>query len=267
MLAPQQPSVKLFRGFDTAAHYTWSPFVNKLEARLRFGGVSYGKDVGSPMKAPRGKIPYATLALSPDQPDHVLGDSKLIIDALRASGTLSDLNAQLSPVAKAQDLSLRALLEDKAYFYSVHERWIENYYTMRSGVLKALPYPMQVLVGLLAWRANSQTLHGQGTARYSLDEIALLRTEVWDAVDAFVADAKSAASTKSAQPGGSGVFWLFKGEEPTEADATVFGFITSSLLCPAATDTAALVRSYPAIMEYAKRIHERFFPDYTFWDE
>ena len=76
---------------------------------------------------------------------------------------------------------------------------------MRSGVLKALPYPMQVLVGLLAWRANSQTLHGQGTARYSLDEIALLRTEVWDAIDALVADAKSAASPKSAQPGGSGM--------------------------------------------------------------
>jgi hypothetical protein len=48
-----------------------------------------------------------------------LGDSTLIISKLEDDGLLDDLNSKLSPVEKANDLALRALLEDKLYFYQV----------------------------------------------------------------------------------------------------------------------------------------------------
>ena len=48
-----------------------------------------------------------------------LGDSTLITKALMRSGLLPDINAKLSPEQKSCDLGLRALLEDKLYFYHV----------------------------------------------------------------------------------------------------------------------------------------------------
>lgn len=111
------PTITVFRGFPEKGCYTWSPFVTKLEARLRFGNVSYNVDVGSPLKSPRGKLPYITLER--DGQSQSISDSTLIAKTLIESGYLEDLNCRLSPVEKAQDLSLKALLEDKLYFYQV----------------------------------------------------------------------------------------------------------------------------------------------------
>ena len=117
-------SLTLYRGFENSPNYVWSPFVNKLEARLRFGGLHYRVDVGAPPKAPRGKIPYISLSKAgpdgePIDPPKFYGDSTLISQNLVQEGWMNDLNAKLSPVEKVQDKALRALLEDKLYFYQV----------------------------------------------------------------------------------------------------------------------------------------------------
>lgn len=111
-------SITLFRGFKDAGIFVWSPYVTKLEARLRFGGISYTADVGSPRSAPKGKIPYVEI-LHESGKTETLGDSTLIVNALCENGELSDLNARLSKVERAHDLALRALLEDKLSFYQV----------------------------------------------------------------------------------------------------------------------------------------------------
>ncbi|KAK4234527.1 hypothetical protein C8A03DRAFT_37702 [Achaetomium macrosporum] len=51
------PTLTLYRGFPQQDRYTPSPFINKLETRLRIGGVAYSVGVGSPFTAPRGKMP------------------------------------------------------------------------------------------------------------------------------------------------------------------------------------------------------------------
>lgn len=120
----------LYRGWPTPGKHVWSPFVIKLEARLRFAGVPYTAAAGSPMTAPRGKIPYveargqplgAPWATRKEGGETVasLGDSGAIIRALVDQGAVPDLNARLSAGEGAHDLALRALLEDKLYFYHV----------------------------------------------------------------------------------------------------------------------------------------------------
>ncbi len=109
------PTITLYRGFAARGCYVWSPFVNKLEARLRIAAVPYRVGSGSPRDAPRGKVPYVQLEGSPE----LLGDSALITRKFIDDGYMSDLNAGLTPVQKAQDLAVRALLEDKLYFYQV----------------------------------------------------------------------------------------------------------------------------------------------------
>lgn len=117
-LKGSSPSITIFRGFPEKGCYTWSPFVTKLEARLRFGGISYSVDVGSPLKAPRGKLPY--ISIDRDGQIESMADTTLISNSFVELGFLEDLNSRLSPVEKAHDLSIKALLEDKLYFYQVY---------------------------------------------------------------------------------------------------------------------------------------------------
>ncbi|KAI0400259.1 hypothetical protein F4802DRAFT_501942 [Xylaria palmicola] len=262
------PTITVFRGFREPGNFVWSPYVTKLEARLRFGGLSYATAAGSPRSAPRGKIPYVSIsrgggsgsraeAEEEEGEEETLGDSGLITAALCEAGALSDLNARLSGAERAHDLALRALLEDKLSFYHTWERWTQNYYTMRDHVLWSVPWPLRALVGLLAYRGTVATLHGQGTGRFSADEIAAFRREVWGALADLLLESSSAARS-----GGGDPFWLLGGPEPTEADATLFGFVVSTLLATAGPGSQADVKSFPVLVEYARRIQERYFPDY-----
>ncbi|CAI6090091.1 hypothetical protein V2G26_006427 [Clonostachys chloroleuca] len=249
-------SLTLFRGSPATNTYVWSPFVTKLEARLRFEDVSYKLAVGSPKSAPRGKIPYIQLG-----GDEKLGDSTLIIKQLVANDLLSDLNAKLSPTERAQDLAIRALLEEKLYFYTVREKWEDNYVTMRDGALAAVPWPIRIVVGWVAQSTLLRTLYGQGSGRLDDQEISLLRGEVWDAVDGLLLEARPKSSGAGKEP-----FWFLGGALPTEADASLYGFITASLVCTACPVSTDIVKSYPVLMDYVGRIHDAYFPDYERWD-
>ena len=117
-------SLTLYRGWPDQGKHVWSPFVVKLEARLRFAGVSYTAAAGSPTTAPKGKIPYVEYQLQTPSagaaPAPVqMGDSGLITKHLVEEGVLPDLNGGLSPEDRGRDLATRALLEDKLYFYHV----------------------------------------------------------------------------------------------------------------------------------------------------
>lgn len=121
-----QPKIFVYRGWLDRGKHVWSPFVIKLEARLRFARVSYTTEAGSVRTAPNGKIPYVECrGVQPESralngSDSVfLGDSTLIIKQLVDWGVVPDLNGDVSPSVNAQDLAIRALLEDKLYFYHV----------------------------------------------------------------------------------------------------------------------------------------------------
>ena len=104
-----------------------------------------------------------------------------------------------------------------------------NFYTVRDHVLWAIPYPMRYLVGWLAYRKQETNFHGQGTGRFTPDEIAEFRLEIWEAVDALLTASRSKAmDSRKDRP-----FWVLGGSEPTEADTTVFGIINSVLVCAA----------------------------------
>lgn len=97
---------------------------------------------------------------------------------------------------------------------------------MRPHVLQALPYPIQFVVGLLAYRENMKRLYGQGTGRFSAEEIASFRREVWESFDALLTISRRKAKKNE-------TFWILGGEGPSEADATIFGFVAAVLVCKA----------------------------------
>lgn len=121
-MTDHQPNsqLTLYRGWPTKGQHVWSPFVIKLEARLRFARVSYNTAGGSPTTAPKGKIPYVEIpARAEGDVTTKMGDSTLVIKHLVETGVLPDLNGRLLAEDRARDLSMRALLEDRLYFMHV----------------------------------------------------------------------------------------------------------------------------------------------------
>ncbi|TVY13386.1 Failed axon connections-like protein [Lachnellula arida] len=268
------PTITVFRGSKNPGAYVWSPFVTKLETRLRFASLPYRTDAGSPKSAPKGKIPYTTISEPHTSAAATsLADSGLIIEKLKENGFLHDLNAGLSCEQKAHDMALTALLEDKLYFYQVYERWHENYHIMRANIFGFMPYPLQVLVGFLAYRSMSAALYGQGTSRFAGGEISAFRKQIWESFNALlvVSQRKSVAVGKrensdSKLNRNDGLFWLLGGTEPSEVDAVLFAFVCSTLVCKAGPESREVVKSFPALLDYAERIHNRYFPDYAHWE-
>ena len=164
----------------------------------------------------------------------------------------------------------------------MYEKWHQNYYEMRPYALSTLSYPVQLVVGLLTHRKVMRTLHGQGTGRFSAEEISLFRRQIFESIDALLVVSK----TRQKEAGGAGdaVFWTLGGDGPSEADAVLYGFVVGVLICSAyvyswvwwlvdvltvlhrCPESQKVVRSLPTIVEYARRIHDRYFPDYTCWE-
>ncbi|KAK1756471.1 hypothetical protein QBC47DRAFT_186891 [Echria macrotheca] len=261
------PQLTIYRGFIFTGCHVWSPFVNKLETRLRLAGIPYRTAAGSMREAPRGKIPYLSIE-DDDGNRSMLADTALITRDLVALGVLSDLNAGLSPAERAQDLAIRALLEDKLSFYLARERWVDNFYAMRAGALAALPWPVQIVVGQLAYRNVVKALYGQGTGRYTADEARAFKREIWEALSAVLVAARDGeVAVRARRRDPRAPFWTLGRAGPTEVDATVYGFVAASLVCTAAPETGRMVREFEVLVDYAGRIREGYFGDYDAWDE
>ncbi|OZJ01456.1 hypothetical protein BZG36_05749, partial [Bifiguratus adelaidae] len=223
-----RPHLTLYRGWEDRGCYVWSPFVTKLELRLRLSNFPYTIESGSSTTAPKGKIPYIELRSREDGSSSALADSTLIIKHLVERGYLEDLYVSKPSTTRAHDVAIRAMLEDRLYFYHTRERWLENYYVQRDKALWSVPYPIRVVVGLLVHRTLSQMLHAQGTGRYTADEIRLFRREIWEAVNELLeASVRQSAQRKVLQ---DEPFWCLGGPGPTEADMVLYGFIVSVLV-------------------------------------
>ncbi len=150
-MASDSPSLTLFRGFPISPSYVWSPFVTKLETRFRFAGLAYKLEEGAPPKGPRGKVPYIAISKTSDATPEVISDTTLISKRFVADGLAEDLNGKLTAAEKAQDLAVRALLEDKLFFYQVRG--------LSSSLFPIVAIPLHLLT--IRTQQNSY-LHVQG---------------------------------------------------------------------------------------------------------
>lgn len=97
---------------------------------------------------------------------------------------------------------------------------------MREHALSDFPYIARLFIGPMVYNSMASALKGQGTGRHTDEEINFQRHEIWDAISCRLEEARF-----SSPRGKSAPFWLLGGEEPTEVDAVLFGFIVSILAC------------------------------------
>lgn len=122
-----KPTITIYRGTSDKGQHVWSPFVVKLEARLRFAGTPYTTAAGSPPSGPKSKVPYIDYSHDESSVEK-LADSGFIINRLVEDGVLPNLNEGLDSREKTEDLALRALIEDKLYFIQVRSLLIYPLY-------------------------------------------------------------------------------------------------------------------------------------------
>ncbi|KAL1311364.1 hypothetical protein AAFC00_001535 [Neodothiora populina] len=82
----------------------------------------------------------------------------------------------------------------------------------------------------------------------------MFREEIWVSLNELL---NAARVDRSRDP-----FWCLGGDNPTEADVTLFAFVSSILAGTSCPESSALLRSLPAIMNYTDLIHQAFFSDY-----
>ena len=109
----------------------------------------------------------------------------------------------------------------------MHERWVQNYAVHRDNVLSSIAWPVRnLIVAPMIYHNITATLHGQGTGRYSVEEIGEMRRQAWRTIEGALESVRSEQKKR----GNGEPFWILGKDEPTEADATLFGFVVSSLI-------------------------------------
>lgn len=146
------------------------------------------------------------------------------------------------------------------------ERWSgDNYYIQRDQILGSKPWLLKVIIGILIHRKIMQTLHLQGCGRFSPEEQRTSRQGIWQTMEEALVERRSAAVAGD-KAANKTPFWCLGGDQASEADATLFGFINSALVARSSPETRKFVRNLPAVMDYATRIHSVYFPDYEKWE-
>jgi hypothetical protein len=90
-----------------------------------------------------------------------------------------------------------------------------------------MPFFVRFFVGLFAYRSVKAKLLGQGVLHFTDNEAKSITLEVWESVNAMLVDSRN----KAYEAKRTGPFWILGGANPTEADATVYGFIVAALDC------------------------------------
>lgn len=189
-----------------------SPFCLKLECWLHLAGVPYqARGDFNPFSAPKGKAPYVTL-----DDGRVLCDSSHIIETLSAEVGVT-LDAHLDARTGARAVLLQRTIEDHLYFCLLHDRWIrdEGFAILRKAYFVTMPWPLRLILPLVARRKVRASNFGQGTSRHS-------DAQVWAAA---IADIDAIAVSL-----GDDAF--FGGEQPASIDAVVYGALANIAFGP-----------------------------------
>jgi len=216
-----------------------SPFCMKLETWMRMAGMPFEiVPVTDPRKGPKGKVPWI------EDQGRSIADSALIIEYL-ASTYGDPLRGDLDAEARATALALRRLIEEHLYWAIAYGRFLDDeiWPSTKTQFLAGFPAPFRPLVGRLVRKTIARSLHLQGLGRHSQEDIYRLACDDLSALAAYLGD----------KP-------FFCGEQPTELDATAYGFLAQVLWAPGPRlirERMEQTRNLPAFCE---RMKQAYYP-------
>ncbi len=212
-----------------------SPFVSKLETWLRMAGLPYVFKPASPLKAPKGKVPYIEVD------GQLMGDSQLILEHLTRKYGVT-LDDHLSARERAEGRAIRRMLEEGTYFCTLHYRWVSDAGWAETRRLMKEMGPGFILA--FVRRMQRRKTWEQGAGRHSLDDIFAMAIQDFRALGELVGD----------RP------WTL-GDQPSSVDATVLGFLHAVLNFPARNPIQDAVRAQANLVSLHDRGMARWWPE------
>ena len=193
--------------------------------------------MASPLKAPKGKLPYI------DDDGETVADSGMIIAHLvRKHGV--DPDAKLDAHQRAVATAFTRLFEEHLYWAAIYTRWIDDagWLRTREAFFGRLPPPLRQLVPALVRRNMRRQLWDQGMGRHSRDEIMALGSADLDAVADFLGD----------KP-------FLMGGEASSVDATAYAFLANLLWAPPDSPLREHGRRRSNLEAYCQRMRDTWF--------
>lgn len=219
-----------------------SSFVLKLETYLKMAEIPYKNEFTSKTSS-KGKMPYIKLE------GKEIPDSNFIISYLNKKFE-KNLDASLSDCDQAVSLAFKRLLEENLYWTLIHYRYMENFQTFSKNIpvtgLRKRLFP--IMSAVVYKPSMKSSLHAHGIGRHSKEEIHEIMEKDLRALSTFLAEKE-----------------YFFGSEPTEIDASLFGFLVQCIHVSSGSPHEKLIKeSLQNLVDYTKRMQERFWPD---WEE
>lgn len=217
-----------------------SPFCLKLELYLCMTGLPYRNRYTVDLhRAPKGKLPWI------DDDGTVVADSGLIIEYLKNKYG-DTLDRDLTPVQSANALAITRLIEEHLYWAVLHDRWISaaGWELTRPAFFGAMPWPLRLIVPVVARRSMRAELHGHGMGRHAPEQIHALGIADVDALAALLGEQD-----------------YFLGSHARSIDAVAAAFLANILMVPLETPVKHAAAAHPNLVAYCRRMAQQYFPD------
>lgn len=223
-----------------------SGFCQKLETFLRFSGISYEVGETVPMKAPKGKVPFADI--KHDGKTVTIPDSHFIIRYLIENGLIKDPDAAAGLTQKGESRAWQAYIEEVLYSAIVRDRWYidENYAVTAEEIFGSMAWPMRPIISWYFRRKVIESIWNAGMGRHSQEEVQSLQKEAFEALEARM----------------SGHSYFHDSERPTSIDLIVYAFLANTLATSGNPYWADMVLRNHTLLAFMKRMTTLLFPEY-----
>ncbi|MGV6853152.1 MAG: glutathione S-transferase family protein [bacterium] len=216
-----------------------SPFVVKVDAFMRMAGIehTFNGNVANLQKAPKGKLPYI------DDDGTIVADSELIIDHL-VNKYGDKLDSELTEQQKAIAYLIRKSLDENFYWTIVYSRWIDeqSWPDIREGFFGKMPFPLKVIVPIVARRGVQKAIHGHGIGRHDKAEIQQICEKTLDSLSKMLGDQE----------------W-FLSDKPSSLDASVYAFVGSLVLMDYDNPFNQMAKKYDNLVAFCERIQMKYY--------
>ncbi len=217
-----------------------SPFVLKVDLFLRMSNIEFKviARTANLQKAPKGKLPFIK------DDDTVIADSQFIIRYLEKKYNV-DLDKNLSAEQKSISRLLGKSLDESLYWCLVYSRWAKDdtWAEVKAAFFDAMPFPLRIIVPIIARKSTIKALNNQGFGRHSNEELLEIANESFQALSIFLDD----------KP-------YFFGEYPSSFDVTVFTLLTQFIDVTLDNDFNRAARQYPNLVDYCSRMISEYYP-------
>lgn len=148
----------------------------------------------------------------------------------------------------AAAISIRRMCEEALYFTALCSRWVsddDNFKLVCAEVFVGLPGPVRMLLEPWVRGQVYKSVHAQGTARHSPEDVISLAKEMLDAVEAHLSDGRR----------------FLTGNLLTDEDMIVFHFLEAQFRTATRSDAKQYVlRKCPQIIKFTERIRAEVYP-------